>query len=84
MVWVQNHSQYKDQAKKKFAEEADGWLVAYAMVHEVTIITNEQSRPQSRSRILLPDVCNNFKVPYEDTFRMLHALSVCCEWQGTT
>ncbi|MBN1863545.1 MAG: DUF4411 family protein, partial [Victivallales bacterium] len=51
MLWAQRNSQYLDQAKAKFATEADGWLVAYAMVHGVTVVTNEQPRPQSRNRI---------------------------------
>jgi hypothetical protein len=84
MLWVQRHSQYFDQAKAKFATEADGWLVAYAMVHGVTVITNEQPRPQSRNRILLPDVCTQFDVTYKDTFAMLHELSVRYEWREPT
>ena len=84
MLWVQRNPQYFDQAKAKFATEADGWLVAYAMVHGVTVITNEQSRPQSRNRILLPDVCAQFNVIYKDTFAMLHELAVRYEWRGQT
>lgn len=84
MLWVQRNPQYFDQAKAKFATEADGWLVAYAMVHGVTVITNEQPRPQSRNRILLPDVCAQFSVTYKDTFAMLHELAVRYEWRGAT
>lgn len=84
MLWVQRNAQYLDQAKAKFATEADGWLVAYAMIHGVTVITNEQPRPQSRNRILLPDVCNHFNVTYMDTFAMLHELSIRYEWRGAT
>jgi len=76
MLWVQRHSQYYDSAKAKFATEADGWLVAYARVNDVMVITNEQPRPESRNRILLPDVCNHFGVKYDDTFAMLKALRV--------
>ncbi len=82
MLWMQRNAQYSDPAKAKFATEADGWLVAYAMVHCLTVITNEQPRPQSRNRILLPDVCNQFNVTYKDTFAMLHALAVRYEWRG--
>lgn len=81
MLWVQRNPQYFDQAKAKFATEADGWLVAYAMVHHVTVITNEQPRPQSRNRILLPDVCAQFKVTYRDTFFMLKDLAVRFDWK---
>lgn len=84
MLWVQRNPQYFDQAKAKFATEADGWLVAYAMVHAVTVITNEQPRPQSRNRILLPDVCAQFNVMYRDTFAMLNEFAVRYEWRGST
>lgn len=82
MLWVQRNAQFFDQAKAKFATEADGWLVAYAMVHPVMVVTNEQSRPQSQSRILLPDVCKQFKVNYMNTFAMLSELAVRYEWRG--
>jgi predicted nucleic acid-binding protein len=84
MLWVQRSAQYFDQAKAKFATEADGWLAAYAMVHGVTVVTNEQPRPQSRNRVLLPDVCAQFNVTYKDTFAMLHELAVRYEWRGAT
>lgn len=74
MLWVQRHSRYTDAAKADFATKADGWLVAYAMVHPVIIATNEQSNPNSRREIKLGDVCIQFKVRYEDTFDMLRAL----------
>jgi len=81
MLWVQRNPQYQNRAKAKFATEADGWLVAYAMTHKVTIATNEQSRPESKNRILLPDVCTKFNVTFKDTFFMLKDLSVRYEWK---
>lgn len=84
MLWVQRNAQYFDQSKAKFATEADGWLVAYAMVHGVPVVTNEQPSPQSRNRILLPDVCVQFNVTYQDTFAMLRDLAVRYEWRGGT
>ena len=81
MLWVQRNPQYLDQAKAKFATEADGWLVAYARVHNAVIVTNEQPRPQSRNRVLLPDVCAQFDVTYKDTFFMLKDLAVRYEWR---
>ncbi|HDH50846.1 MAG TPA: DUF4411 family protein [Nitrospirae bacterium] len=82
MLWVQRNPQYLDHAKAKFATEADGWLVAYAMAHEGIVITNEQPRPQSRSRILLPDVCSQFNVTYKDIFFMLRDLAVQFKWRS--
>ena len=82
MLWVQRNPQYFDQAKAKFATEADGWLVAYARAHNAIVVTNEQPQPLSRNRILLPDVCNQFKVTFKDTFLMLKELAVQFEWKG--
>ena len=71
-----------DLAKAKFATAADGWLVAYARVHGATVVTNEQSAPESRREIKLPDVCDQFGVQRENTFAMLRALNVCFDWAG--
>lgn len=76
MLWVQRNPRYFDRAKAKFATEADGWLVAYSMVNATVVVTNEQPRPESRNRVLLPDVCDQFQVPYMDTFIMLRELSL--------
>lgn len=82
MLWVQRNPQYFDRAKAKFATEADGWLVAYAMVHRMVVVTNEKPRPDSRNRVLLPDVCVQFEVPYKDTFAMLRKLAVQLDLRG--
>ena len=82
MLWVQRNTQYHDRAKAKFATEADGWLVACAMARDVVIVTNEQSRPESRNRILLPDVCNQFNVTFKDTFLMLKELAIRFKWEA--
>jgi hypothetical protein len=82
MLWAQRSTQYFDQAKAKFATEADGWLVAFAKVHGNIVVTNEQPRPESRNRILLPDVCRKFNVSYKDTFSMLRELTVRFEWSA--
>jgi len=81
MLWAQRNTQYTAPAKAKFATEADGWLVAYASAHQHIVVTNEQPRPDSKSRILLPDVCAQFKVPYLNTFEMLKELAVRYEWR---
>ncbi len=82
MMWVQRHPRYFDHAKAKFATGADGWLVAYALVHGATVVTNEQSAPDSRREVKLPDVCDQFTVPRDNTFAMLRALNVQFDWAG--
>lgn len=76
MLWVQRNPQYFDNAKAKFATGADGWLVAYARIHGSTVVTLEESRPESRNQIKLPDVCMQFGVRYENVSTMLRALQV--------
>lgn len=82
MLWVTRSPQYFDNAKAAFAAKADGWLVAYAMVHGVKVATNELSNPDSRKEVKLGDVCLQFGVKYEDTFEMLRALKVRYEFRG--
>lgn len=82
MLWAQQKAQYTDAAKASFATKADGWLVAYAMVHGVKVVTNELSSPDSRKEVKLGDVCLQFGVKYEDTFEMLRALRVHYEFRG--
>lgn len=76
MLWVQQNQQFQDTAKAKFATGADGWLVAYAKVHGSTVVTMEESRPESRNQVKLPDVCIQFGVPYQNVFSTLRELDV--------
>ena len=80
MQWVEYHPRYYDSAKAKFATEADGWLVAYASGSNAIVVTNERPHPESKSRIPLPEVCNQFNVEYRDTFSMLRRLEVQLTW----
>ena len=82
MMWVQRHAKYFDHAKAKFATGADGWLVAYARVHGATVVTNEQSAPESKKEVKLPDLCAQFGVQRDNTFAMLRSLNVQFDWTG--
>jgi hypothetical protein len=82
MLWAQRHAQFTDGAKAKFATGADGWLVAFALVHRAIVVTNERSAPASKNDIKLPDVCQHFDVEYRDVFEMLRDLTVRFEWEG--
>ena len=76
MRWTQGQKQFQNAAKEKFAKDADGWLVAFAKVEGMTLVTHEQSKPESRNRVMIPDVCKVANVPVVDTFQMLRALGV--------
>jgi len=76
MNWVQKQSQYYDSAKSEFASVADSWLIAYAMTYGYKIVTHEQFKRDVKKRILIPNVCRAFNVPFIDTFEMLRRLNV--------
>ena len=76
MSWVYANDQFFPQAKNEFSRGADGWLVAYARAHNGTVATLETYRPNVRSRVPLPNVCDQFGVPRMDTFEMLRGLGV--------
>lgn len=76
MLWVQRKAQFFDNAKAQFATGADGWLVAYAKVHSAIVVTTEQPSPEAKSRVPLPNVCDEFGVTYTNPFSMLRELNV--------
>ena len=73
--WV-NSRDYRDYAKDIFNRGADPWLIAFASVHQLTVVTLEKSEPQSRKDVKIPDVCIGFGVTCIDTFEMLRSLGV--------
>ena len=84
MDWVQNNPQFQTAAKSKFAAVADGWLVAYAYVHNAVVVTHETFRPNAKNRVLIPNVCQQFNVRYLNTFEMLRQLGVQFDLRPTT
>lgn len=75
MQWVQDHEQFKPEAKAEFASVADGWLPAYALAHpNHVVVTHEELSPDAKKRVPLPNVCKQFGVPWMDTFAMLREL----------
>lgn len=76
MTWVQNHNQFSDAAKADFAGGADGWLTAYARVEGCVIVTHEVPAPDVKRKVPIPNVCQQFNVPFVDTFGMLRKLGV--------
>ncbi|MBA8736924.1 DUF4411 family protein [Chromobacterium violaceum] len=70
---------YKESAKNKFldVERADAWLIAYA-AHSgnFLIVTNEVSRPESKSDIKLPDAASWLNVKTVKLYDLLHKYAV--------
>jgi hypothetical protein len=73
---LEKNKQYTYNAKRNFLGEADGWLIAFAKAHGYIVVTHEQSSPQSRKKIKIPDVCRRFKVECINPFMMLRELDI--------
>ena len=71
--WAYGQSQFTESAKTEFASVADGWVVAYAAVNGLIVVTHEQFADAKR-KIPIPNVCIEFDVEYVNTFEMLRAL----------
>ena len=84
MAWVNGNSQFFDEAKAEFASVADGWLIAYAQVHNAVVVTQEVLRPDIRKKVPIPNVCEQFNVPYLNTWKMLRQLGVRFDLRPTT
>ena len=70
-LWAYSQS-YGEAALREFnANNADYQLIAYACEHECVVVTHEQSRPDSRRRVMIPDACRAMGVEWVDTFAML-------------
>lgn len=79
--WVYGNAQFLKSAQDDFCSGgADPWLVAYARVYGGIIVTQEVTRPEARSRVPLPNVCDQFNIAYLDTFTMLRRLGARFEW----
>lgn len=71
--WVESQPRFKQSAKTKFFQGADGWLVAYAVIHGRIVVTLETPAPESKNNVKLPDVCIAFNVQFQNTFEMLRS-----------
>jgi hypothetical protein len=72
--WVYAQPQSTDVAKAEFASVADGWVVAYASVNGLIVVTHEQYAPDARRKVPIPNVCVEFDIEYANTFEMLREL----------
>ena len=71
MNWVQSKPQYFDSSKAEFAGGADPWLIAYAKVNGLVLVTNESLAADAKNKVPIPNVCVNFDVKYTRIFEML-------------
>lgn len=76
--WVNSEPQFTPAAKAEFADvdNADSWVIAYAKVNGLTVVSHEEYAPDARKKVPMPNVCLEFNVDYDNTFEMLEDLKV--------
>lgn len=70
-----NKSGCKPAAIRSFLAGADPWLIAKAMVHGSTIVTEEKLNLDAKRKVFIPNICQTVRVPYIGTFDTLRQLS---------
>lgn len=57
--WVEN-SDFKRRGKDEFMAGNDAWLIAYAVVHNFTVVSYELYNPDEKRKIKIPALCDPF------------------------
>ena len=76
ITWVNAEPQFTPAARVEFASAADGWLIAFAKVNRLIVVTQEEYARDAQRKVPMPNVCLEFDVDYVDTFEMLDELKV--------
>lgn len=77
--YVMQH--YPDnQARRRFLNRADPWVIAHALTRGGTVVTLEMRAPNNSQQVKIPNVCNQFNVRSINTYDMLRELGV--SWSG--
>lgn len=75
--WANEQPQFTQPARDEFAraENADSWIIAYAMKNtNYTVVTQEVFKKDIKRKIPIPNVCKAFQIKYIDTFTLLREL----------
>lgn len=74
--WARSNSIYTQAALNTFANVADAYLVATAAAKQLTLVTYEGSNPNSKKRVMIPDVCIALGVRYCDLNTVLREMKI--------
>lgn len=76
--WANKDKQFGGPAKAEISrgDNADAWLVAYALSKGCVVVTHEQYDRFTKTRIPIPNICQAFGVQWVDVYQMLRALQV--------
>jgi hypothetical protein len=76
--WVAQHPHFSPVEKNKFADKrTDGYLVAHAKAHNMTVVTLEKFAVETHTKkVKIPNLCQHFAVECINLFEMLKQLNV--------
>jgi hypothetical protein len=77
--FVESVPRYTRPHKDAFLSKADPWLVAKAQTNGFTLVTHESFNADT-TKVKIPNVCQNFNVPYHDTFQVLRVMAASFSW----
>lgn len=74
----QQPHQYNQKAIDDFMsyDKADAWLIAHALQNNLTVVTYEKSRPDSKAKIQIPDICDRIGVRCIEPIEMFRELNL--------
>ena len=76
-----NKDYEQSAALNQFLDGADIFLIAKALTLKdsrvsVVVVTNEQSSPNTRTKVKIPDVCNHFEIDTVTFFEFIYNLNI--------
>lgn len=75
---MSKQSHYLPAALSEFlaSDEADAWVIAFALGNNAKVVTYEKSQPEGKRKIKIPEPCNALGVEYLNTIEMCRELNV--------
>lgn len=73
---INENVRYKQSVKDEFARVADSWLCAYWLAYGYPIVTLEKFDSDTRKRIKIPNVCEEFGVRYIDLIQFMREVNM--------
>ena len=60
-----------NQARRRFLDRVDPWIIAHAIVKGGAVVTHEQKDSDTSNKVKIPNVCERFNVNCIDVYQML-------------
>lgn len=81
--YVQNHPLYLQAHKDEFYDKADPWVIAFADAYGLTVVTHEGLSGGNAKKPKIPNLCDQFSVPWLDPYSMLRELGMRLTYEPT-